>query len=342
MGRMKRTILAAALFCAACLLFAQGVLDEDDSLMDKRSEESASPHSFSILTDFAYYPYSDMVSSSGERFAPITGPSDGVLFGVTGVYNYTIPLPGKNFLTKGNNLKLGAECQISPATFKPRIFASYTPAAFFVVNAGFTLGTGWEVMGSQGLAAYNALSGKYDNLTPFANWYYEFSVGGTFQFDAEALWPGDWHHIVLSASYDFRFGGLSGQDNGQPWCWAADYHKVNGPNYYVNMILGYQMPLKLSLFGLQAEFDGFYSDSQFAPQYRSIDGDFCRINLTPLVVFSLSKKDTLFVLFYFERRRGFDTERGSVNGRDQSDFEMRCSGGEWHFKRLAFRYIHKF
>ena len=123
---------------------------------------------------------------------------------------------------------------------------------------------------------------------------------------------------------------------------AADYHKVNGPNYYVNMILGYQMPLKLSLFGLQAEFDGFYSDSQFAPQFRSIDGDFCRINLTPLVVFSLSKKDTLFVLFYFERRRGFDTDRGVVNGRDQSDFEMRCSGGEWYFKRLAFRYIHKF
>lgn len=339
---MKRTIFLAAFFCAACMLFAQGVLDEDDSLLDKRSEESASPHSFSILTDFAYYPYSDMVSGSGERFAPITGPSDGVLFGVTGSYEYTIPLPGKNFLTKDNNLKLGAECQVSPATFKPEIFASWTPVAFFVVNTSFTLGTGWEVLGSQGLASYNVSSGKYDNLTPFANWYYEFSFGGTFQFDAEALWPGDWHHIVFMANYNFCFGGLSGQENGHPWCWAAEYHKVNGPFYYASLVLGYQMPLKLSMVGVQAEFTGYYSDSQFDSKYKDFDGNFCNMTLSPLLLFSFTKKDSLFVLFTFERRRGFDSAKGYVNGRDQNILEMRSSGGEWYFNRIAIRYVHNF
>lgn len=325
---MKKAIVFAALFFSAVFLFAQ--------------EEIKSPHRFSLFTDFAYYPYSDMVAGHGERFAPITGPSDGVLFGVTASYDYTIPLPGSNFLTKDNNLKLGAECQVSPATFKPRIFASWTPVAFFVLNAGFTAGTGWPCLGSQGLAAYNTASGKYDDLTPFANWYGEFSVGGTFQFDVAALWPGDWHHIVFLASYDFHIGGLSGQRNGHPWCWEANYAKVNGPWYYSNIILGYQMPLKLSMVGFQAEFSGYYSDSQFDSKYKDFDGNFCNMMLSPLLMFSFTKKDMLYVLFTFERRRGFDSKQGTYAGREQNPLEMRCSGGEWYFKRIALRYIHNF
>ena len=329
---MKKIIASVFLLFAAGVFFAQ----------EEAGDGKKSRHNFTVFTDFAYYPKSAGAASGGERFAPLTGPYDGLQAGVTGCYDYTLPIPGSNALTKDNNIKLGAEFQISPATLKPKIFMSWTPAAFLVFDGGITLGTGWSFMGAQGMASYNPASGEYDDVTPFKNCFYEFDLGATFQFDAAALWPGDWHHIVFMSTYRFRYSGMTNQSDGHPWCWAADYHKVNGPNYYVNMILGYQMPLKLSLFGLQAEFDGYYSDSQFAPQYRSIDGDFCRINLTPLVVFSLSKKDTFFVLFYFERRRGFDSERGSVNGRDQSDFEMRCSGGEWHFKRLAFRYIHKF
>lgn len=331
-----------ALIFTAAFVFSQETMDEDERILEERLDERKSPHRFSIFTDFAYYPYSDMVAGNGERFAPITGPYDSLQFGVTASYDYTIPLPGSNFLTKGNKLKLGAECQISPATFKPRIFASWTPVAFFVVNAGLTAGTGWPFLGAQGLATYNASSGEYDNLTPFANWYGEFSIGGTLQFDAEAVWPGDWHHIVFMASYDFRLSGLTGQEKGHPWCWASDYAKVNGPWYYANVILGYQMPLKLSMVGFQAEFTGYFSDSQFDSKYRAFDGNFCNMTLSPLFMVSFTKKDMLLVLFTFERRRGFDSKKGTYNGRDQNVLEMRSSGGEWYFKRIAFRYIHNF
>lgn len=329
---MKKAIVFAALIFTAAVVFAQEAI----------VEEKESRHGFSLLTDFAYYPYSAMVPAQGERFAPISGAFDSVQLGVTASYNYMIPLPGSNFLTKDNNLKLGAEFQISPATIKPRVFASWTPVAFFVLNAGFTAGTGWSVLGSQGLASYNTFSGKYDNLTPFANWYGEFSIGGTFQFDAAALWPGDWHHIVFLASYDFRLSGLTGQENGHPWCWAAEYAKVNGPWYYASIILGYQMPLKLSMAGLQAEFSGYFSDSQFSAKYKDFNGDFCNMLLSPFVVVSLTKNDNLFVLLTFERRRGFDSSKGYVNGREQNPLEMRSSGGEWYFKRIAIRYIHNF
>ena len=341
-GGMKKTLALLSALLAFGLAFAQETGSQSEGALEEKLAPSASPHNFMIYTDFAYYPKSAAVAASGERFAPITGPYDGLQAGVTGCYDYTIPIPGSNALTKGNNIKLGAEFQISPATLKPRIFMSWTPAAFLVFDGGMTLGTGWNFMGAQGLASYNPASGEYDDLTPFKNCFYEFDLGATFQFDAAALWPGDWHHIVFMSTYRLRYSGMTNQADGHPWCWAADYNRVNGPNYYVNIILGYQMPFKLSMAGAQLELDGYYSDRQFAEQYRSVDGDFCRVNISPMLVFGLTKKDTLFVLLYFERRRGFDAEQGYVNGREQNWLEMNCSGGEWYFKRLAFRYIHKF
>lgn len=343
---MKKILFAALLTLIACFAFAQDEsLNQAPSIEEKGAEENSSKksrHNWSITVDFAYYTKSDPVAANGERYARITGPYDGPLFGVTGAYDYTIPLVGQSALTKDNNLKLCADFQISPATLKPHAFVSCSPIAFLVFNAGVTLGTGWECLGNQGLASYNAASGKYDNLTPFKNFFYEFDVSATFQFDAAALWPGDWHHIVFMAAYDFRFSGMTSVADGNPWIWAADFPKVNGANYYANIILGYQMPKKVSLVGVQAEFEGFYSDSQIDARYRNYDIDFCRINISPLAVFSLTKKDSLFALLYFERRRGYDSAKGSVNGREQSEVEMNCSGGEWYFRRIAVRYIHKF
>lgn len=335
----KAIVLAAFVALAPFFAFAQDDIAEQEELL----EQKKSPHAFSLFTDFAYYPYSGPVAGNGERFAPISGAFDGVQLGVTGVYNYTIPLPGSKPLTKDNYLKVGGEFQISPATLMPSITASYSPIAFLVFNTRFTTGTGWEVLGSQGLASYNAAKGEYENLTPFKHWFYEFSLGGTFQFDAAALWPGDWHHIVFMASYEFRYNGMSGMANGDPWCWAADYHRVNGPYYFVYMLLGYQMPkLKVKMAGVQAEFKGCYSDGQFDSHYKAFDGDFLNVSLSPFVVVELGKNDNLFILLYFDRRRGFDSKQGKVNGRDQSFLEMNCSGGEWYFRRIALRYIHSF
>ena len=335
---MKKTLsLASAILALAVFgLFAQ----EQDKAAE--SSEKKSPHSFSLITEFAYHPEFGHTGGSGERLAWLKGPYDGAEFGVTAAYEYTIPIPGKSDLTKGNFAKLGADCQISPATFKPHFFVSYSPIAFLDFHAGAKFGTGWEFLGAQGLASYNRADGKFDNLTPFKNWFYEFELGGVFQFDAAALWPGDWHHIVFLAGYNFRWSGVTNQADGHPWVWEADFPKVNGANYYSNIILGYQMPAKFSMVGIMAEFEGFYDSNQIAEPYRAFDIDFCRINISPLVVFNITKNDTIFGVLYFERRRGFESAKEWAGGRELNDVERRCTGGEWHFRRVAIRYIHKF
>lgn len=347
-GMKKIFALTVVLALALVPAFAQeDGLQSDIELEELAGENSKkqekSRHGFSLLVEAAWYPKSSPVAGGGERFAPLSGPYDGAQFGVTAAYEYTLPLAGSGALTKDNSLVFAGEFQISPGTVKPHVFLRFTPIAFLAFGAGATFGTGWEFLGSQCLATYNSACGEFDNITPFKNWFYEFDASATFQFDAAALWPGEWHHIVLMAMYDFRYSGMTRQADGHPWVWAADVPRVNGANYYADIILGWQLPLKhVSLVGIQAEFEGYYSDSQIDASYRAFDIDFCRINISPLVVFSLTKKDTLFALIYFERRRGFDREKGYVNGREQSILEMNCSGGEWHFRRVALRYVHKF
>lgn len=339
--------IALALLLALTFSFAfaqdNGLTEELEAQAIESKESENSPHSFSLIAEAALYPSSERLAGEGERFAPINGPYDSGQLGLTALYEYTIPIPGSAALTQGNTVVLGADFQISPGTIKPHIFLRYSPIAFLLFGAGAKFGTGWEFMGAQCLASYNQASGKFDNITPFKNWFYEFDISAVFQFDAAAVWPGDWHHIVFMAGYELRLSGMTGQADGHPWVWAADFPKVNGLNYYANAILGWQLPLKhLSLVGCQAEFEGFYDDGQIDSAYRNFDIDFCRINIAPLVVFSFTKKDTLFALVYFERRRGYDSGKGYVNGREQSELEMNCSGGEWYFRRLALRYIHKF
>lgn len=58
---------------------------------------------FYSVTDFGYYPKSDVVSG-GTHFAPVTGPYSGIEARETLKAVYTIPTPGNNFLTEGNKI----------------------------------------------------------------------------------------------------------------------------------------------------------------------------------------------------------------------------------------------
>lgn len=316
-------ILSAAknlFFIAILFFFIASVLSAQNAIASENIVKS--PHSWTLTTDFAYYPKSAPVVSSKSHFAPLTGIYDGLQFRVTGNYEYTL----------NDYLKLGAELELSPASIVPHVYCTYNPLPFLVFGAGAKIGTGWEFLGNQGLASYNETSGKYDNI---AACFYEFDISGLFQFDAAAVWPGDWHHIVFVASYDFRFSGVTGQSDGHPWCWQAIEAKVNGPNYYAFAILGYQMPKLVSMIGVQAEFFGYYADSQFDKIYNAFNGSFCEVCINPMVQFTFSKKDSLITMLYFKTRRGFDSDSGN-------ELTRNCTGSEWFFQRIAFRYIHKF
>lgn len=328
MKSLKKIIFIFSLLSFLMPLFAQ----------EENSAES-SPWSFSITTDFAYYPHVSPLVSDSTHFAPTDGIYSGLEGRVTGHAYYKIPTPiGISPLTAGDNLTLEGFLEVSPVSVKPGINISFTPIAFLVFNAGAEAGTGWNLLGIEGMGEWDAASDShYSSITPFSAWYYHLWMQGTFQFDTGAIIPGDWTHIVMLASYKAEYIGLSGQNNQDLWCWQGSSNQVNGWKYYSNAILAYQMPLFIKRAGIMAEFQGYYSDDayEFGSNY---DGNFMQIDLSPLAQFQLSEHDELSLLINFSSRRGYSSEYGSSY---EETFLTKISR-EWYFKRIALSWTHNF
>lgn len=110
------------------------------SLAAQKNKES--PWTFSVSTDFAFYPKSDYISG-GTHFAPITGPYSGVEGRVTGSAAYKINTPlGDNWLLNSANLVLKGNLELTPVSIRPGITATFTPLPFLVFSAGANAGTG--------------------------------------------------------------------------------------------------------------------------------------------------------------------------------------------------------
>lgn len=328
MKAVKGLIALAFAACIALPVFAQ----EDSVTL------GGLPLSFSITTDFAYYPKSAPVVSSSTHYAPFTGPYSGLEGRTTGHACYTIPTPiGNNPLTAGDNITLDGYLELTPVSIKPGFSISYTPIAFLVFNTGAEIGSGWNLLGIEGLGQYDENTEDYKSISPFTAWFYHFWFQGTFQFDTGAIIPGDWTHIVMLASYKAEYIGLTGQNSQDLWYWQATPNQVNGWKYYSNVILAYQMPLIIKRAGLMAEFQGYYSDDAYLYGSR-YDGNFMRIDISPLAQFQFGEKDTLSLLLNFSSRRGYSTEY--ENSKEESF--LTTISREWFFNRIALSWTHNF
>ena len=319
------------LLIAACLctpLFAQ-----EDSVTSETS-----PWSFSISTDFAYYPKSAPVITDKTHFAPITGAYSGLEGRTTAHAYYKIPTPlSANPLMAGDNVTIEGYFELTPVSIKPGINISFTPIAFLVFSAGGEFGTGWNLLGMEGMGSWNASTeSHYSSLTPFTSWYYHFWGQGTFQFDTGALIPGDWTHVVMMTSYKAEYIGLSSQNAQDLWMWQVTGNQVNGWKYYANAILAYQMPLMLKRAGVLTEFAGYYSDDAYANS--AYDGNFMTVDISPLMQFQFGAHDELSVLFDFAKRRGYSADH--TDGFEETF--MTTISSEWYFKRIALSWSHKF
>ena len=300
------------------------------------AEDGNSLH-FSISADAAWYPSVARNQNVSSGFAGINGPFGGAEGRVTGAANYTIPTPlGENWLVSSANVNLKGSFELTPVSIKPGFEVSFTPLPFLVFATGVETGTGWSMLGFKGMGSYNASTGSYDNFTPFTHWYYNFYAQGTFQFDTGALIPGDWTHVVMMATYQLNYKGMSGMDAGQVWLWQNSGNKVNGLGYYASIILAYQMPLPLYRVGVWAEFEGHYSDD-YAASYKDYDGKFMDISISPLLQFQFTPNDTLATVFGFSSRRIYESYDSSV-----SECSLKTVGREWYFKRIALSYSHSF
>lgn len=323
----KSFLIISILFMTFVPVIAQG----------NDSKSADSPWTFSLTTDFAYYPKSDYIVG-GNHFAPLTGPYSGIEGRTTGYATYTIDTPlGNHWLVSSANLALTGSFELSPVSVKPGFDISFTPLPFLVFSAGAEAGTGWNLIGLQGMAAFDGVTEKYyTDYTPFATWYLKWYAQGTFQFDTGAIWAGDWTHVQILYNYQFYYEGLSSAKAQDVWMWQCTGNKTNGYSNYQNLILAYAMPLVLSRAGVLCEWEGHYKDSDFSnPAYK---GSFKEISISPMCQLSFGEKDVLTVLLGFSSRRSF----AEAHTESAEETALTYSGREWFFKRFALSWTHSF
>lgn len=292
--------------------------------------------SFSLTTDFAYYPKSDFISGN-THFAPITGPFDGVEARTVAEVDYMLQTPlGSHWLLADANFVFAGKVELTPVSIRPIIDCTFTPLPFLVFNAGVSVGSGWTLLGLQGMASYDYYKREYDDMSFGSSWYYKYWVNGTFQFDTGAIWAGDWTHFQILYTYELYYKAISNMKNQQLWMWQVAENQVNGLESLQTLILAYQLPFAVHRVGVMTEWEGYLKADVF--ENSSYKGDFKTIYVSPLAQVSLGKNDDLSCVLGFAMRRSYE-ENHTENTEEPF---LTYAGNEWYFNRIAFSWTHNF
>ena len=308
------------------------------AIFAENNSPATSPLEYSLTTSAAYYPEVEHDRGS-THISGISGPYDGIEAVTEFDAIYTLPfLKGNDELTADNHLAFKLGLELSPITVAPVASVTFSPIAFLEFAVGGTAGSGWNAFDLfQGMAAYNATEPEYKDMTPFAHWYLYGWGSACLMFDLAALWEGDWHHVVATATYKAGYQKLTGTDS-DVWLWQASDGLASDWVYEQEYFVGYQMPLKLSMIGVGTTLSGHYESSDFGDYSSNYKGDFMTIDIWPMAEITLDKKDKLYVLFDFQSRRSF---REKYKGEEYEPL-MTYSGREWIFYTLGIQWKHLF
>ncbi len=327
----KKALFAlTAVFCSGTLLYAE-------ETTEKAVQESA-PWELSVTTSGAYYPEVDHDRGS-THITGISGPYNGVEAAAEFDAAYTLPfLRGDDEFTADNYVTFTMGLEITPVTVAPVAKIAVSPIAFLEFAIGGTAGTGWNAFDMfQGMAKYNEKKPEYKDMTPFAHWYLYGWASGCFMFDLAALWEGDWHHVVATATYKAGYQKLTGTDS-DVWLWQATEGYASGWVYEQEYFVGYQMPIKLSMIGIGTTLSGHYKSSDYGEYASSYKGDFMTIDIWPMAEITLGKKDKLYALLDFQSRRSYREKYKDI----EHEPLMTYSGREWIFYSLGMQWKHLF
>lgn len=334
---IKRTVIAAASICALAIL-ASPLASEGVS------------QSLNFEFQGAYdLPYQGGYDSNG--FAPITyatvdGPSKGdrtlgtTWGGVEGkaIIDKQWALPafvGSSDLTKYNNLALDLSGEVSPVSLNAGFQATLTPLAFLKFSLGGKVGTGWDI-GFTGLGYYDKTSNAYIS-TNFQGVVCQAWASGTFQFDAAALAPGEWNHVIILASPQLYYQYCSLQHAGKAWMWEADDGTdFNGFLLKGSYVLAYQMPLVLNMVGILAEPEGYlFGVSQSSTKASGGWGSDATL-WTISAIFNFKLSDTSSIAILPQVKSAIKWTGATIFNQDLTHRVME--GYYWYFNRIAFDY----
>lgn len=291
-------------------------------------EKSGLPENLGISINVALQgkPSSDYLTTSGTHFAPVTNFKPSLSGKIEPSVSYTIPTPlGENFLLKSANVTLSDSVEITPVTVKDSLNVAFTPLPFIVLSTSGQIGTGWDLMGNQGIAVETSTNTYTSKTLPFYKW----TVQGTFQFATGALTPNPWANVVMMYSYQLYQEGIFGV-NGN-YCWQATYGKSNKLAAYQNAIVAYQMPLlSFVRVGAMWENNGYY-------------GSFATNTISPLCQLQFNKHNNLAIVASFQTR-GSSEDYGTYDATNKTKTysATALNGAEFYFDKVALSYTYSF
>ena len=224
--------------------------------------------------------------------------------------NFIFPfLQGGSPLTEGNNINLGLTAEVTPISIVGRVSTVWTPIAFFQLSAGGRIGSGWtiELLGSDvygiGINRPNAQGNSEFSGGGFDGLQWNLYTGGTIQFDFAALFPGDWNHVVALTYHEINYKGYTGAKAGESWYYENDAgENINGFNYYGNFLVGYQMPIFLSMAALLAEMDLYLYDTPNRSQWGD---DRIRMFFSAVLNFTVHRQFDITMITQFRTMRNY-------------------------------------
>ena len=218
-------------------------------------------------------------------------------------------LQGESPLTEGNNIGLNLSAEISPVSINGIVEAIWTPIAFFQFAAGGRIGTGWslDLFGSEihgiGLNGADAAgNAKYDG-SAFDGLLWKMQTGGALQADLAAVFPGDWHHVVIRSYHEIGYKGYSRAAKNESWYFEDDAgENCNGFNYYGNLVIGYQMPIFLDFVALLAEANLYLYDT---PDRSRWGDEKIQWRFSTILNFTITERISVAVITQFITQRNY-------------------------------------
>jgi hypothetical protein len=215
-----------------------------------------------------------------------------------------------HFLLKDNKVTTTLSMEASPVSLNLAGITSWEPVPFAKVDLGAATGTGWTLLG------FNGLGRNFENEAdlrqePASGLVNKVWIEPALQFDWAAVQPGDWNHVVAfsSASFEYRTFTGAGSDD-VAWEYENDQGaNLNGWRRLENYLIGYQMPLDLNLIGILATSEQLITHKNDSTVANSGWGsDFKIWNFGPMGIYKLSDSSRIINLVQWRTEQGYTDE----------------------------------
>ncbi len=248
-------------------------------------------------------------------------------------------LQGASPLTSQNNVKIRIKGEVSPVTIGAEVETVFSPIAFFSLDSSLSAGSGWSLIGINGLA-YNTPEKTYEPA-PFEGTVLETEIGATLQFDFGVLVPGDWTHIVTVYRPSVKYEAFTAAEPDEAWQWQADGgENYNGWSWNQTGVLGYLLPAvdHVDTAGLLLETEQRITRKDVSTMDSGGWGsDFMTVYVSPFVVVRINSHNSLTVQGQFARSRDYTDE--TIGNAHFSYREVDAdSPVYWYFRRIALSY----